>query len=265
MAQQIKAVFFDIDGTLTSFTTHEVPQSTKDAIETLKSKGVRVFIATGRAPSQMTIVTRRLGIEFDGYVTMTGQYCFDRNGFLKTHDIGKGDLRIFLDYLAAHPDVGANFAEEDYVYFNRITPKIRDQYAGLGSTAPSLVVDDVRRVLDHPTFQFSAFVGEDEERRIVGMLPGCRSVRWHPSFCDFIPADGGKPAGIKAFMGLYGFSREETMAFGDGGNDADMLAYAGIGVAMGSGGDKAKAAADYVTAAVDDDGVIKALRHFGVL
>ncbi|PWG59851.1 hypothetical protein DF200_05355 [Bifidobacterium catulorum] len=60
MAQQIKAVFFDIDGTLTSFTTHEVPQSTKDAIETLKSKGVRVFIATGRAPSQMTIVTRRL-------------------------------------------------------------------------------------------------------------------------------------------------------------------------------------------------------------
>ncbi|PJM72627.1 hydrolase [Bifidobacterium primatium] len=265
MAQQIKAVFFDIDGTLTSFTTHEVPQSTKDAIEALKAKDIKVFIATGRSPTQMGIVTARLGIDFDGYMTMTGQYCFDDNGFLKTHDIDKTDLRIFLDYLAAHPEVGANFAESDYVYFNQITPKIREQYAGLGATAPSLVIDDPARTLEHPTFQFSAFVDESEEERIVAMLPGCRSVRWHPSFCDFIPADGGKPAGIKAFMELYGFSREETMAFGDGGNDADMLAYAGIGVAMGSGGDKAKAAADYITASVDDDGILKALRHFDVL
>ncbi|PLS30532.1 HAD-superfamily hydrolase, subfamily IIB [Bifidobacterium margollesii] len=265
MASSIKAVFFDIDGTLTSFTTHEVPQSTEDAIEALKAKGIRVFIATGRAPSQMTIVTERLGIDFDGYVTMTGQYCFDDHGFLEKHDIDKTDLRIFLDYLAAHPDVGANFAEEDYVYFNQITPVIRKQYAGLGATAPSVVVDDVNRVFDHPTYQFSAFVGEAEEERIVAMLPKCRSVRWHPAFCDFIPADGGKPAGIKAFMELYGLRREETMAFGDGGNDADMLAYAGIGVAMGNGGDKAKAAADYVTESVDDDGVLKALRHFGVL
>lgn len=265
MTQQIKAAFFDIDGTLTSFKTHEVPQSTKDAIEALKAKDVKVFIATGRSPTQMGVVTEHLGITFDGYVTMTGQYCFDSNGFLFKHDIDKQDLRIFLDYLAAHPEVGANFAEEDYVYFNQINETIRIQYAGLGSTAPSLVIDDVNRVFDHPTYQFSAFVGEDEERRIVDMLPNCRSVRWHPMFCDFIPADGGKPAGIRAFLKLYGFTREECIAFGDGGNDADMLAYAGIGVAMGSGGDKAKAAADYVTAAVDDDGILKALRHFGVL
>ncbi|KAA8831509.1 Cof-type HAD-IIB family hydrolase [Bifidobacterium tissieri] len=265
MDHQIKAVFFDIDGTLTSFKTHEVPQSTKDAIEELKGKGIKVFIATGRAPSQMKIVTARLGIDFDGYMTMTGQYCFDDNGFLKTHDIDKTDLRIFLDYLADHPEVGANFAEEDYVYFNQINEIIRNQYAGLGATAPSLVIDDVNRVFSHPTYQFSAFVKEDEERRIVELLPGCRSVRWHPAFCDFIPADGGKPAGIKAFMELYGFEREECMAFGDGGNDADMLAYAGIGVAMGNGGELAKASADYITADVDDDGILKALQHFHVL
>ena len=55
------------------------------------------------------------------------------------------------------------------------------------------------------------------------------------------------------------------MAFGDGGNDIDMLRYAGVGVAMGNAGDDVKAAADYVTAGVDEDGVERARRHFGVI
>ena len=44
-----------------------------------------------------------------------------------------------------------------------------------------------------------------------------------------------------------------------------MLQYAGIGVAMGNACDEAKAAADYVTADILDDGVGKALQHFGVI
>ena len=50
----IRAVFFDIDGTLTSFTTHTVPDSTIEAIHRLQAAGVKVLICTGRAPSQMT-------------------------------------------------------------------------------------------------------------------------------------------------------------------------------------------------------------------
>ena len=44
-----------------------------------------------------------------------------------------------------------------------------------------------------------------------------------------------------------------------------MLEYAGIGVAMGNACDDAKAAADYVTADIDQDGIAKALRHFGLV
>lgn len=45
----IRAVFFDIDGTLTSFTTHTVPDSTIEAIHRLQAAGVKVLICTGRA------------------------------------------------------------------------------------------------------------------------------------------------------------------------------------------------------------------------
>ena len=55
------------------------------------------------------------------------------------------------------------------------------------------------------------------------------------------------------------------MAFGDGGNDVSMLRHVGIGVAMGNAGDEARRAADYVTTSVDEDGILNALRHFGVI
>ena len=49
----VKAVFFDIDGTLVSFNTHKIPQSTLNAIGLLRDKGIKVFIATGRSWRQM--------------------------------------------------------------------------------------------------------------------------------------------------------------------------------------------------------------------
>ena len=44
----IKALFFDIDGTLVSFNTHEIPSSTLVAIAEAKAKGIKIFTATGR-------------------------------------------------------------------------------------------------------------------------------------------------------------------------------------------------------------------------
>ena len=58
---------------------------------------------------------------------------------------------------------------------------------------------------------------------------------------------------------------EDTMAFGDGGNDHEMLEYVHVGIAMGNASDDVKAVADYVTDSVDEDGILHALEHFGVL
>ena len=66
-------------------------------------------------------------------------------------------------------------------------------------------------------------------------------------------------------MEYFGLDRTEIMAFGDEDNDVEMIGFAGIGVAMGNGTGEAKEAADYVTASVDEDGVRKALQHFGIL
>ena len=50
----IKALFFDIDGTLVSFKTHQIPVSTIEALEAAKAKGIQIFISTGRRVSSST-------------------------------------------------------------------------------------------------------------------------------------------------------------------------------------------------------------------
>ena len=74
----IKAIFFDIDGTLVSFKTHRIPQSTIDAIVQAKMQGIKIYISTGRP---FPLINNIDGIKHlvDGYITANGAYCFVGN------------------------------------------------------------------------------------------------------------------------------------------------------------------------------------------
>ena len=80
-----------------------------------------------------------------------------------------------------------------------------------------------------------------------------------------IPTGIGKSSGIREVCAYFGIPIEQTMAFGDGQNDLDMIRAAGIGIAMGNGKENIKAAASYVTGPAADAGVTDALRHFGLI
>ena len=63
----VKAIFFDIDGTLVSFKNHQIPKSTFDALYKLKEKGIKLFIATGRGKDGLDVLN---DFPFDGYITL---------------------------------------------------------------------------------------------------------------------------------------------------------------------------------------------------
>ena len=266
MGSDIRAAFFDIDGTLTSFVTHVVPQSTIDALHALQENGVKVFICSGRAPSYMGVVLDTIPVRFDGIVGLNGQYCTTRDGLSYQHPIDQADVEIITSWLEEHTYVIANYAESDYGYFNRTNATLESTWNSLGKTAPKIdICDPLQRIGDHRTFQISPYVDEATEAEIAGMCGNVRGVRWHPAFTDLIPADGGKAAGMRVVLEHFGWSKDNAIAFGDGGNDVDMLRFAGIGVAMGNATDEPKSVADYVTDNVDDAGIANALKHFGIL
>lgn len=83
---KIKALFFDIDGTLVSFKTHSIPQSTVDAIHKVRKNGIKVFIATGRP---IPFIDNISAIEYDGIVSANGACCISgENELIRCSTVG---------------------------------------------------------------------------------------------------------------------------------------------------------------------------------
>lgn len=106
-----------------------------------------------------------------------------------------------------------------------------------------------------------AYIDETKDSERLSYMPNCKSARWTSLFADIIPIDGGKNKGIDQMIKHYQINLGEVMAFCDGNNDIDKLKHVGVGVAMGNANDLVKAASDFVTDTINDDGIFKALKN----
>ena len=253
-------LFFDIDGTLLP-PDHHLPESTVAALNILRAKGVQLYLATGRPPYHLHYLKKDLPFEFDGMVMMNGQYCRDKDGCFYAHPLPQEGLRELLPWLKK-TDIAVSFVEADTAYMNRTNALCENFFerdpAGNHRSGPALLL---------PTRRISSahFLSSEQEPEFMAHVPGCRAVRWSEEFVDILPATGGKVNGLQETLNHLGLTRENSIAFGDGGNDTEMLAFAGIGVAMGNAWPDARAAADYITTDVDKGGIWNALEHFGLL
>lgn len=256
----ISAIFFDIDGTLVSFRTHTVSPAVLDALHRLRAKGIKLFLSTGRHKSMIGGV--RALFSFDGCITVNGQYCFCGDTVLRRVPLDRTDVEHIVSVTTGgcFPCI---FLEEEDSYINQLGPRAELFPQQLSIPLPRL--DDPRRALEGDLFQLVAFLRQEEQHLLTDHTRHLNPMRWHPDFIDVIAAGGGKDKGMDAILDHLHIPLEETTAFGDGENDLSMLVHAGIGVAMGSASDAVKAQADYVTGTVDEDGILTALEHFGLL
>ena len=81
----------------------------------------------------------------------------------------------------------------------------------------------------------------------------------HPDYFEAVPAGCSKSEGLQRVLGELDIPRENSLAFGDSMNDLDMIAYAGVGIAMGNAAEPVKAAADRITLPLSESGVAAAL------
>lgn len=255
-----KAVFFDIDGTLLSHRTNSVAPSSLDAIRQLRDQGILVFLATGRHRNHLESLPPLQGLEYDGAVSLNGSYCYDTNGRIFHNPICREDIAALLDWLEANP-TPCGFTEEDRTYVNFYNDRVYDVHDRIHT--PLLPLDDLRRGLEHPVYQILLYLYAEDP--VPPCMPHVRTTRWFTGGVDIIPAEGGKALGIQHVLDHYGIDKSETMAFGDGDNDLDMFGAVGFSVAMGNAVPQLLSIADYITADTDDDGIAKALKHFGLI
>ncbi len=260
--QSVKAVFFDIDGTLAAVKSHIIPKSTREAVRRLREKGICCILSTGRHPLEVEEENILPGLDFDGGIWLTGQLCELRGTCILQNCFTKEQLIILREFLKKRRR-SCIFFEKDAMYCNLVDERIEKEQTGIGTAVPP--VRDIGDLEKREILQMVPFIDKAEEEALLALLPECRLTRWGEGVVDFLPAGGGKEQGILAVCRELGITPEQVIAFGDAENDIAMLRLAGLGVAMGNGEPEAKEAADYVTERIEEDGIWKALVKFEVI
>ena len=255
----IKAVFFDVDGTLLSRSLHMVPDSAKRALAKLQERGIRILVATGRFIDEYETMPMQ-DIPFDGYLVLNGSLILDKNReILARSPIDPGEMEVLAEIFRGKRIPFALIGENGrYInYVDDTVIKTQTEIQG--------IVPEIKSYDGEVIYQILAFVPDKQRKLLESILDECLVTSWNETGVDIVPKGGGKAAGIRTYMESQGLRREEIMAFGDGENDMDMLQLAGIGVAMGNATDSVKEVADYVTDTLENDGIEKALQHFGLI
>lgn len=258
---QIKAVFFDVDGTLVSFKTHKVPESTEKAIELLKSKGIKVIISTGRSINHLDHIKY---LDFDGFITFNAGYCVDKNNeLLLKSGLVSEDVESVLQE-AQNTSLSFSFMSEKEVLIHNVTAEIQSVYAQLNLPVPP--VGNFNDFDSSSVLQANIFIEEEEETAFMQrVMPNSLATRWSPAFADVNPKGQSKKNGVEVFCKKLNIDPRQTISFGDGGNDVEMLKYTGIGIAMENATKETKRAAGYVTDHVDEDGIWNALKMYNII
>ena len=262
MKQQY-ALFFDIDGTLVSFSTHQIPPSTILALTQAKANGSRVYIATGRPP---VLITNLGAIEhlIDGFITTNGALCYVRSQMVSCQPLARENV---LTCIQDSKEKGYSLivvGSKDIAVLDP-TGDVNRIFHQLLAVKEITKAAPLEEVLQQNILQLTPFFSAEYEAEFLTRMPQCVSGRWHPEFTDITANGADKGKGILAMARYQGFDPKQTIAFGDGGNDTPMILQAGIGIAMGNAIEELKQQADYITTSVDEDGILSALRHFNVI
>ena len=278
---EVKAVFFDIDGTLVN-DRKSVLKSTKEAIKIVKDQGVLVGVATGRGPFFVKDLMDDLDLDFA--VTYNGQYIFNKERVLFASPIDKRSLRQVIAYAKKNRKEIAMGTRQDVIgsrimsfglsplsqLVSRFVPKfltrtVSHSFNRMVSKALPQKEDDLLDLINQPIYQVLMLMTPEESNQAASEFEYLKFTRSNPFAADIINQGNSKLEGIRRVGKEYGFDLNQVMAFGDSDNDLEMLAGVGMSVAMGNGSSSVKEVAKHITASNQEDGIHKALEHFGVL
>lgn len=258
----MKALFFDIDGTLIDIKTHKIPESTTTALGKAKENGNKIFIATGRSHTIVELPGLP-GEIIDGYVTLNGAVCLADGIPISLTKIPSETVKEFSQICIDRKLTNLFVTMEGMKVANG-DERFITGFQKFFNLSPVPTTDFVS-MLSQDVYQMTAFFTEDAEQELKARFPELEFNRWFPTFADVTCKGVDKAKGIEVMANHFGIDLTDTIAFGDGGNDIPMLRKAGIGVAMGNASTEVKANADLITSDVDADGIHEALKALKII
>lgn len=266
----IKLAVFDIDRTMVSPDVGTIAPETVAALKQLQNNGIKTAIASGRLYAFLQ--AELLELDFDYYIMSNGACVADRTGKVLTQEtLDDGvvaalvekmirlDLPIDIRYCMGKRTGNPNQSVMEWMQPIWSRKKFK------GETPRAFLEEYEPREGERPV-SFGGYIPEELRPEFEAEFP---QLDFLPVFespmCDINPAGVSKETGLHRICQLLNLDISETIAFGDDRNDLEMIEAAGIGVAVGNGIRAVKDAADYITDTCENLGVVKALKHFGLI
>ncbi|MDN6195188.1 MAG: Cof-type HAD-IIB family hydrolase [Atopostipes suicloacalis] len=270
-------VFFDIDGTLTT-KGNNIPESTIKAIAKLKANNIEPVIATGRPPILMADIAEKLNI--DSYISMNGQYIVYKGDPVELNPLSISSVDRLVDFANEREDGLILCTEDELIINSRILLNPKSWYLKILKKLSFLVPKSLEMKIREKAMKEKIKKTDYENKEIYMVNLNVDRIgeesyrknfdefhftRANEHAMDVINQGVSKARGIEKLLKYLKVEQKDTVAFGDGLNDLEMIEYVGKGIAMKNGFEELKAKADFVTDSVFDDGIMKALKKINLI
>ncbi len=277
-----KIVFLDVDGTLIDYNAH-LPESAAQAVGMARANGHKVYICTGCSKAE---IEQRNLCDLDGMIGGNGAYVEDNGEVVLHQGLTREEVKHIVDWcndrhLGFYLEANSGMYCNDYMLEQG--PETMIKYGqGKGAdltkatasansfinsfihlTGEDLYRDDVNKI----SFILSDYQDHLDSKK---EFPELEANTWGGKgelalFGDLGPTGITKKTAIEALLKHLNADVKDTISFGDAKIDLSMFELCAYNVAMGNGGPEIKAAADYVTSDVNDDGLYNAFKYLKLI
>jgi hypothetical protein len=270
-SQDIRLLVLDIDGTIAG-ESNDISPAVLQAVQAVQAQGIAVAIATGRMYRSALRFHQAVGSTLPLMAYQGAMIKDPLSDHLHRHwPVARHAAEQLLDHFEQQElrsYLSVHFYIDDQLYVREMTAET-ELYAERSGITP-VTVGDLRTVLDREPTKVLALSHNTE--LIETLLTDLRQ-RYTPAELYFTKSvatffEAANPLVNKGTAVRYmaedmlGLQPENVMTIGDNFNDIEMLAYAGVGVAMGSAPMQVQAMADWVAPTVEADGVAIAIEKF---
>ncbi|WP_145529849.1 Cof-type HAD-IIB family hydrolase [Yersinia alsatica] len=257
----IKIIAVDMDGTFLDDQMSFDRKRFSSQYFQLKNNGIKFVVASGNQYYQLITYFPEIAHEI-AFVAENGAYVSNENTEIFCGKTSDEDRNKVINTILPIPYIDIIICGKNGAYM--LSSANSDFFTTMSKYYYRLkIIDDFSQV-DEPAFKFAISLPNEKlaefmafiESELAGIVTPVSSG--HGSV-DLIIPGVHKANGIQLLQNIWGVKNEEVVTFGDGGNDIEMLQYAGFGFAMANAPENIKKIAKYQADSNNDSGVLNVI------